>query len=84
MKVISSVCMTILLTLVIFGSIFNQAFAIQMEASISPSLNLAEAKFGGDKIISLTYPEASSISKFFNGKKDTISFTLNSSIQIMG
>ncbi len=76
--------MTILLTLVIFGSIFNQAFAIQMEASISPSLNLAEAKFGGDKIISLTYPESTSISKYFNGKKDTISFTLNSSIQIMG
>jgi hypothetical protein len=71
--------MTVLLTLVIFGSIFNQAIAIQMEASISPSLNLAEAKFGGDKIISLTYPEDSSISKFFNGKKDTISFTLNSS-----
>jgi hypothetical protein len=71
--------MTILLTLVIFGSIFNQAFAIQMEAAISPALNLADAKFGGDKIISLTYPEGSSISKFFNGKKDTISFTLNSS-----
>jgi hypothetical protein len=71
--------MTVLLTLVIFGSIFNQAIAIQMEASISPSLNLADAKFGGDKIISLTYPEGSSISKFFNGKKDTISFTLNTS-----
>ncbi len=79
MKVIASICMTILLTLVIFGSIFNQAFAIQLEAAISPSLNLADAKFGGDKIISLTYPETSSISKFFNGKKDTISFTLNSS-----
>ena len=76
---IASICVTILLTLVIFGSILNQAFAVQLEASISPSLNLAEAKFGGDKIISLTYPESSSISKFFNGKKDTVSFTLNSS-----
>ncbi len=79
MKVIASIYVTILLTLVIFGSVFSQAFAIQMEASISPSLNLADAKFGGDKIISLTYPEGSSVSKFFNGKKDTISFTLNSS-----
>jgi hypothetical protein len=75
----ASIYITILLTLVIFGSVFNQAFAIQLEAAISPSLNLADAKFGGDKIISLTYPETSSISKFFNGKKDTISFTLNSS-----
>ena len=75
----ASIYIIILLTLVIFGSVFNQAFAIQLEAAISPTLNLADAKFGGDKIISLTYPETSSISKFFNGKKDTISFTLNSS-----
>ena len=44
-----SVCMTILLTLVIFGSIFNQAFAIQMEASISPSLNLADVNLEATK-----------------------------------
>jgi hypothetical protein len=71
--------MAILLTVVIFGGIFNPAFAIQMEASVSPSLNEATATFGGDNILTFTYPANSPISKLLDGKKDNISFTINSS-----
>jgi hypothetical protein len=71
--------MTILLTLVIFGCIFNQVFAVQFETSISPSLNEAIASFKGDNIITLKYPENSTFSQLLNGKKDTVSFTINSS-----
>jgi hypothetical protein len=70
--------MTILLAVVIFGGIFNQVFAIQFEAAISPILDQAKASFKGDKIITLKYPENSSISKLLNGKKETVSFTTNS------
>ena len=79
MKLIASEYIAILLTVVIFGGIFNPVFAIQMEASVSPSLNLASATFGGDNILTLKYPENSSISKLLNGKKDNVSFTINSS-----
>jgi len=71
--------MTILLTLVILGYILNQSFAIQFETSIAPSLNEAIASFKGDNIITLKYPENSTISQLLNGKNDTISFTINSS-----
>lgn len=43
--------MMILLAVVIFGGSFNQAFAIQFEAAISPSLNQSKASFKGDQII---------------------------------
>ncbi|MBA3749347.1 MAG: hypothetical protein H0X03_00330 [Nitrosopumilus sp.] len=79
LKLSASILMTILLTLVIFGCIFNQAFAIQLETSIAPSLNEAIASFKGDKIITLKYPENSTISQLLNGKKDSTSFTINSS-----
>ncbi len=71
--------MVILLTVIVFGGIFSPAFAIQMEASVSPSLNEATANFGGDNILTLKYPENNAISKLLNGKKDTVSFTINSS-----
>ena len=50
-----------------------------MEASVSPSLNEATANFGGDKILTLKYPDNSPISKLLNGKKQNITFTVNSS-----
>jgi hypothetical protein len=71
--------MTILLAVVIFGGSFNQAFAIQFEAAISPSLNQAKASFKGDQIITLRYPENSAISELLNGRKESVSFTINSS-----
>lgn len=79
LKLIASEYIAILLAVVIFGGIFNPVFAVQMEASISPSLNLASATFGGDNILTLKYPENSSIAKLLNGKKDNVSFTINSS-----
>ncbi|MBA3978423.1 MAG: hypothetical protein H0X50_09585, partial [Nitrosopumilus sp.] len=76
---ITSKYMMILLAVVIFGGNFNQAFAIQFEAAISPTLDQAKASFKGDKIITLRYPENSAISELLNGRKETVSFTLNSS-----
>jgi len=69
----------ILLTVVIFGGIFEPVFALQMEASVSPSLNEATANYGGDKILTLKYPENSPIAKLLNGKKQNVTFTVNSS-----
>jgi hypothetical protein len=79
LKLIASEYVVILLIVSIFGGIFNPAFAIQMEASVSPALNEASANFGGDNILTLKYPDNNAISKLLNGKKDTVSFTINSS-----
>jgi hypothetical protein len=79
LKLITSEYIAILLTVVIFGGIIHPVFAVQMSASVSPSLNEATANFGGDRILTLKYPENSPISKLLNGKRETISFTANSS-----
>ncbi len=79
LKLVASKYLAILLTVFIFGGIFNPVFAMQMEASVSPTLNAATATYGGDRIITLKYPDNSPISKLLNGKKDSVSFTLNSS-----
>jgi hypothetical protein len=79
LRLITSEYIVILLTVVIFGGIFEPVFALQMEASVSPSLNEATANFGGDKILTLKYPENSPIAKLLNGKKQDITFTVNSS-----
>ena len=65
--------------IVIFSGIFNQGFAIQMEAGISPSKNAADATFTGDRIITLRYPANSTLGQMLDGNKDSISFSLNSS-----
>lgn len=69
----------LLSVLVIGGGIFGKAVAIQMEAGVSPSQNTAQASFKGDRILTFTYPEGSPIAKLLNGKKESVSFTLNSS-----
>jgi hypothetical protein len=79
LRLVTSEYIVILLTVVIFGGIFEPIFAIQMQASVSPSLNEATANFGGDKILTLKYPENSPIAKLLNGKKQEVSFTVNSS-----
>jgi hypothetical protein len=79
LRLITSEYIVVLLTVVIFGIIFEPVFALQMEASVSPSLNEATANFGGDKILTLKYPDNSPISKLLNGKKQNITFTVNSS-----
>jgi hypothetical protein len=79
LKLVASKYLVILITVVIFGGIFNPVFAMQMEASVSPTLNAADAIYGGDRILTLKYPDNSPISKILNGKKSTLSFTLDSS-----
>jgi len=79
LRLITSENIVILLIVVIFGGIFEPVFALQMESSVSPSLNAATANFGGDKILTLKYPENSPIAKLLNGKKQVITFTANSS-----
>lgn len=69
----------LLSVLVIGGGIFNKAVAIQMEAGVSPSQDTAQASFKGDRILTFTYPDGSPIAKLLNGKKESVSFTLNSS-----
>jgi hypothetical protein len=64
---------------IIFSSLFNQALAIQLTAGVSPQLNVADADFKGDRILTLKYPQNSQISSMLNGKKESVSFTLNSS-----
>ncbi|MDN5844944.1 MAG: hypothetical protein L0H53_01565 [Candidatus Nitrosocosmicus sp.] len=68
-----------LLAIVFFGGIINQSFAIQMEAGISPAINAADAKFTGDRILTLKYPVNSTTSQILDGNKETISFSLNTS-----
>ena len=63
----------------IFGGIFNQGFAIQMEAGISPQMNVADASFTGDRIITLKYPANSTLAQMLDGNKNSISFSLNTS-----
>jgi hypothetical protein len=79
LRLITSEYIVILLTVVIFGGIFEPVFALQMESSVSPSLNEATANFGGDKILTLKYPENSPMAKLLNGKKQDVTFTANSS-----
>jgi hypothetical protein len=79
LRLITSEYIAILLTVVIFGGIFHPVFAVQMTASVSPSLNEAIANFGGDRILTIKYPADSPIAKLLNGKRETISFTANSS-----
>jgi hypothetical protein len=64
---------------VLLSSIFNQGFAIQMEAGISPAKNAADASFTGDRIITLKYPANSTFAQQLDGNKSSISFTINSS-----
>jgi hypothetical protein len=68
-----------LLAIVFFGGIINQSFAIQMEAAISPAINAADAKFTGDRILTLRYPVNSTTSQILDGNQTTISFSVNSS-----
>ena len=79
LRLITSEYIVILLTVVIFGGIFEPVFAVQLQASVSPSLNEATATFGGDNILTLKYPDNSPVAKLLNGKKQDISFTVNSS-----
>lgn len=65
--------------IVIFGGIFNQGFAIQMEAGVSPAKNAADASFTGDRIITLRYPANSTMAQMLDGNKNSISFSLNTS-----
>ncbi|HEX5904620.1 MAG TPA: hypothetical protein VFY50_01080 [Candidatus Nitrosocosmicus sp.] len=65
--------------IVIFSGIFNQGFAVQLEAGISPSKNAADATFTGDRIITLRYPANSTLAQMLDGNKDSISFSLNTS-----
>ncbi len=67
-----------MLLVTIFGGIFNQALAVQFQAAISPSSNLGQVVFTGDRILTLKYPAGSPIAQQLNGKKDSISFTENS------
>jgi hypothetical protein len=64
---------------VLLSSIFNQGFAIQMEAGISPAKNAADAAFTGDRIITLKYPANSTFAQQLDGNKKSVSFTINSS-----
>jgi hypothetical protein len=68
-----------LLAIVFFGGIINQSFAIQMEAGISPAINAADARFIGDRILTLKYPVNSTTSQILDGNQTTISFSVNSS-----
>jgi hypothetical protein len=69
----------VLLTIVFFGGIINQSFAIQMEAGVSPAKNAADASFTGDRIITLKYPANSTMAQILDGNKNSTSFSLNSS-----
>jgi hypothetical protein len=77
---LSSLDYVVLLSAIaIFGGIFNQGFAIQMEAGISPQMNVADASFTGDRIITLKYPANSTLAQMLDGNKNSISFSLNTS-----
>jgi len=77
---LSSLDYVVLLSaIVIFGGIFNQGFAVQLEAGISPSKNAADATFTGDRIITLRYPANSTLAQMLDGNKNSISFSLNTS-----
>ena len=79
MKLRSLDYVIVLLTIVFFGGIINQSFAIQMEAGVSPAKNAADASFTGDRIITLKYPANSTIAQILDGNKNSTSFSLNSS-----
>lgn len=79
MKIRSLDYVIILLAIVFFGGIVNQSFAIQMESGVSPAINVAEASFTGDRILTLKYPANSTMSQILDGNKTSISFSLNSS-----
>ena len=50
-----------------------------MESGVSPALNIADASFTGDRILTLKYPANSTMSQILDGNKTSISFSLNSS-----
>ncbi|HKR72683.1 MAG TPA: hypothetical protein VJR94_01080 [Candidatus Nitrosocosmicus sp.] len=79
MKLSSLNYVVLLSAIVIFSGIFNQGFAIQMEAGVSPSKNAADASFTGDRIITLKYPANSTMAQMLDGNKNSISFSLNTS-----
>ena len=79
MKLRSLDYVIVLLTIVFFGGIINQSFAIQMEAGVSPAKNAADASFTGDRIITLKYPANSTMAQILDGNKNSTSFSLNSS-----
>lgn len=79
MKLSSLDYVVLLSAITIFGGIFNQGFAIQMEAGISPQMNVADASFTGDRIITLKYPANSTLAQMLDGNKNSISFSLNTS-----
>ncbi|MDQ2684532.1 MAG: hypothetical protein M3Y25_01670 [Thermoproteota archaeon] len=79
MKLSSLDYVVLLSAIAIFGGIFNQGFAIQMEAGISPQMNVADASFTGDRIITLKYPANSTLAQMLDGNKNSISFSLNTS-----
>lgn len=79
MKLSSLDYVVVLSAIVFFGGIFNQSFGIQLEAGISPSQNVADASFNGDRIITLKYPINSTMAQILDGNKNSISFSLNSS-----
>jgi hypothetical protein len=79
LKLSSLYCVVLVSAVVIFSGIFNQGFAVQLEAGISPSRNAADATFTGDRIITLKYPADSTLAQMLDGNKNSISFSLNTS-----
>ena len=56
-----------------------KALLYKWNQEISPAINVADASFTGDRILTLKYPANSTMSQILDGNKTSISFSLNSS-----
>jgi hypothetical protein len=75
-KYFATVISAIIAALLISGFV-SQAYAADLQASLVPQIDKAEASYIGVKTVKLTYPPGSSLAQELNGKNERVQFTLN-------
>jgi len=68
------------LAIILLTGLVGQAHAIQMTALMVPSTDQAQVTFTGEKIITIKYSPGSALANEFNGKEETVEFTVNGTV----